>query len=139
MLESARDFALNVAAVAGMFVALGACAKIPIVNRPGKWLITTLITAPVTRLHHRSLDDWAEAGLRPAMNRIEHEMRTNDGSSLRDVADRVERSTARIEQRLNAGEQRFATIESHLGIEHPATVTTTTTVATAVTTPHNPT
>lgn len=117
MLITLRDVALSVAAVAGAIVAIAACAKIPVINRPGKWLITNLITGPVARAHHRSLDDWAETGLRPAIARIEHETRTNDGSSLRDVADRVEASTQRIEQRLDNGEQRFAAIESFLGIE----------------------
>jgi hypothetical protein len=116
MLDTLRDFAVLVAALAGAIIAVASVAKIPVINRPIRWLFHTLIADPLSKAHHRSLDDWAETGLRPAIHRIEHEIQTNDGSSLRDVADRVEESTRRIEGRLDAGEERFAAIEAHIGL-----------------------
>jgi len=114
MLDSLRDFAVLVASLAGAVVGLAACAKIPVISRPVHWLVRTLVTEPLSKAHHRSLDDWAETGLRPAMARIEHEIRTNDGSSLRDVANRVESSVDRIEARLDRGDRRMDAIEARL-------------------------
>ena len=114
MLDTLRDFAVLVAALSGAVIAVASAAKVPVINRPIRWLVHTLVSDPLSKAHHRSLNDWAETGLRPAMARIEHEIQTNDGSSLRDVADRVESSVDRIEARLDRGDRRMDAIEARL-------------------------
>lgn len=91
-----RDTALAIAAVAGALVTLATAAKVPVVNRPVRWFWRRLVADPVGRWIEGVLDRHAEpdraeaAEMHRRLKLVEHEVHTNDGQSLRDVADRVE-------------------------------------------------
>ena len=98
-LDALREAAATIGVLAGALVALGAVAKLPLVNRPGRWLWHHIVADPLTA--------WVDGILyqhtRPLYDRIavvEHEVRTNDGSSLRDVADRSESAARQIAEHL---------------------------------------
>lgn len=94
-LVTVREAATFVGVVAAMLVGVGAVAKLPWVNRPGAWLWRHLIAEPFAGW----LDGVIAPHIEPLCQRlegVEHEVRTNDGSSLRDVADRVEKGQERL-------------------------------------------
>ena len=87
--ESLRDSSSAVAAVAGALVAIAAAAKLPLISRPIRWAWSHLVAPPLAAW----MDGVLHGHTQPIHDRImtvEHEVRTNDGSSLRDVADRIE-------------------------------------------------
>lgn len=94
--QTLRDSAIAVAAVAGAMLTIAAAAKLPIVSRPIRALWRSLVGDPVGDWLGRVLDHHAEPDrvvtrdLLQRMKAVEHEVHTNDGQSLRDVADRVE-------------------------------------------------
>ncbi len=106
-----RDVATLIAAVAAAPVALAAASRVPVIRRPGQWLWRRLVAEPVTVWAHRTLD---ESPLGRRLEAVEHEVRTNDGSSLRDVADRTEAGMGRIEQRLADGDEHLASLDGQV-------------------------
>lgn len=107
-LASVREAATLIAALAAVPVALAAASRVPIIRLPGQWIWRRLVTEPVTAWMHRALDS-SPLGQRVAS--IEHEVRTNDGSSLRDVADRTETAMGRVEERLAAGDVHLTSLD----------------------------
>ncbi|MBK6857999.1 MAG: hypothetical protein IPG97_16005 [Microthrixaceae bacterium] len=90
-----RDSAIAVGAVAGALVTIAAAAKLPLISRPIRWLWAHLVADPLATWIDTVLDPHT-APLHDRLERVEHEVRTNDGSSLRDVADRTEVAMARL-------------------------------------------
>jgi hypothetical protein len=94
-LHTLRDSAITVGAVAGALVTIAAAAKLPLISRPIHWLWAHLVARPLATWIDTILDPHT-APLHDRLERVEHEVRTNDGSSLRDVADRTEVAMARL-------------------------------------------
>lgn len=121
-----RDASIAIGAVCGALLTIGAATKLPVVNRPIRWLWRNLVSDPVGGWLRGVLDHHAEpdrerteqvaaqvaelsgqvAGLAEQASAsaerlasVEHEVRTNDGQSLRDVADRVERMTVGLAEK----------------------------------------
>lgn len=87
----------------GALLTAAAAAKAPVVRRPVRWLWRRLVSEPlggwVHGLFDRALaEDRARAvraderadEMHDRLKVVEHEVLTNDGESLRDVAERVE-------------------------------------------------
>lgn len=102
-----RDASIAIGAVCGALLTIGAATKLPVVNRPIRWLWRNLVSDPVGGWLRGVLDHHAEPDrlridalgeqlvqVADRLGVVEHEVRTNDGQSLRDVADRVEQMTA---------------------------------------------
>ena len=96
-----RDSAIAVGAVAGALVTIAAAAKLPLISRPIRWLWAHLVADPLATWIDTVLDPHT-APLHDRLERVEHEVRTNDGSSLRDVADRTEVAMARLGDQIMA-------------------------------------
>lgn len=102
--QTLRDSAIAVAAIAGAMLTIAAAAKLPIVSRPIRALWRSLVGDPVGDWLGRVLDHHAEpdrirlAEIDERLKVVEHEVRTNDGQSLRDVNERVERMTLAVTQ-----------------------------------------
>lgn len=103
-LVSLRDSALAVAAVCGALVTIVAAAKLPLVQRPVLWVWRRLVAEPLAAW----IDGLLHQHTQPLHDRlavVEHEVIRNDGSSLRDAADRTEAQVHRI--------------SAHLGLQEP--------------------
>lgn len=90
----------DIAITAGALVAIATAARLPIINRPGKWLwkrnvagpiggwihqILTAHTAPITERLDRG--DARMGDIEARLTAIEHEMHPNSGRSMRDRID----------------------------------------------------
>lgn len=102
-LATLRDSAIAIGAVLGALLTAAAAAKAPVVRRPVRWLWRRLVSEPlggwVHGLFDRALAEDRARALRAderademhdRLKVVEHEVLTNDGESLRDVAERVE-------------------------------------------------
>lgn len=98
-LVSLRDSALAVAAVCGALVTIVAAAKLPLVQRPVLWVWRRLVAEPLAAWIDGLLHQHTQP-LHDRLSAVEHEVRTNNGSSLRDVADRVELLAGEIATRV---------------------------------------
>lgn len=91
-----RDSAIAIGAVCGALLTIAAAAKLPIISRPIRSVWRSLVGDPVASWlgdvldHHAEPDRVVARDLLARMKAVEHEVHTNDGQSLRDVADRVE-------------------------------------------------
>lgn len=107
-----RDASIAIGAVCGALLTIGAATKMPVVNRPIRWLWRNLVSDPVGGWLRGVLDHHAEpdrarivevagqvADIAGRLEVVEHEVRTNDGQSLRDVADRVEQMTVGLAEK----------------------------------------
>lgn len=98
-LAGLRDWAIALTALAVVF-------KLPFVNRPIRWVLHQLVGEPVSDFLKHVLDQHAEPDrarmtlVEQRLIGVEHEVRTNQGESLRDVADRTEQLAIVIAERL---------------------------------------
>lgn len=99
---SLRDSAIAIAAVCGALVTIAAAAKLPVINKPIHWAWRGFVSDPMrnwlgTVIHeHLAVDRERMTSIEAKLESVEHEVRTNDGQSLRDVADRVEAMAAKL-------------------------------------------
>jgi len=98
-----RDSAIAIGAVCGALLTIAAAAKLPVINKPIHWAWRGFVSDPMrnwlgTVIHehlaviheHLAVDRERMTSIEAKLAVVEHEVRTNDGQSLRDVADRVE-------------------------------------------------
>lgn len=102
--QTLRDSAIAIGAVCGALLTIAAATKLPLVNRPIHWMWRQFVSEPLDNWFGRVLAKHAEpdrvrlAEIDERLKVVEHEVRTNDGQSLRDVNDRVERMTLAMTQ-----------------------------------------
>jgi transcriptional regulator GlxA family with amidase domain len=95
-LATLRDTAIAIAAICGALVTIAAAAKLPFINKPIHWLWREMVSDPMRNWlggvieEHFTPDRDRLTAMEAKLAIVEHEVRTNDGQSLRDVADRVE-------------------------------------------------
>lgn len=91
-----RDSAIAIGAVCGSLLTIAAAAKLPVINKPIHWAWREFVSDPMrnwlgTVIHeHLAVDRERMTSIEAKLAVVEHEVRTNDGQSLRDVAGRVE-------------------------------------------------
>lgn len=84
-----RDWALAVGAVSGALVAIAAALRLPLIGRPLRYIAHYLIVHPLQialrPIIHEAIDS------SPAVVAVRLELERNDGSSIKDAVDRIER------------------------------------------------
>lgn len=91
MPELLTQAAGTVVALAATATALGALSRL----RPVRWLWHQLVACPLSRWFRGEVNEVIDLRLRPVnerLDRIDEQLHPNQGSSLRDVADRIEAS-----------------------------------------------
>lgn len=84
-----RDWAVAVGAVSGALVAIAAALRLPLIGRPLRYIAHYLIVHPLQialrPIIHEAIDS------SPAVVAVRLELERNDGSSIKDAVDRIER------------------------------------------------
>ena len=99
-----RDTAIAIGAVCGALLTIAAATKLPFVSKPLRWLWRELVSDPLRHWlgalieEHFTPDRARMVLMEQKLAVVEHEVRTNDGQSLRDVADRNEATAKRMEE-----------------------------------------
>lgn len=101
-----RDWALAVGAVSGALVAIAAALRLPLIGRPLRYIAHYLIVHPLQialrPIIHEAIDS------SPAVVAVRLELERNDGSSIKDAVDRIERRLELGDHAMGALRERLA-------------------------------
>lgn len=127
--------AITVGTLAGTLVAVVAAWKLPLVNRPLKWLFERNIAEPLGKLLNRILDTKVEektlelvtpiakhlGGIERQVAHILAELRPNSGKSFRDEIKQFQRSTCEDITQLREGQMLLVEVVNAKRQEHRVT------------------
>jgi len=86
MIAAVPPIVVDVGVLLGAWIAFVGAALTP----PARWLFRRLVAAPVTEWHRQQTHEVTDEVVTRALEPVWDELRTNGGSSLRDVVNRIE-------------------------------------------------
>lgn len=115
MIETVRDLAVLVAALAGAPVAVAAALRLPVIGKPAQYLAQVLVAAPLAKALKPLVTQAVEES--DVLQEIDRAVNTRDPAepTLSDDMMEVRDQVATITDRLDRGDRRFDSVDGRLG------------------------